>query len=125
MQRAAHGASPRRRHGSATALLGEPMAAQRRRTGDGRGTGVSPAWGRRRERRGGRGGGPGDAASDRGGRDGGASGEAVGAAVWATRLQTAAVGTAARAARRAGGRCQVVGQRARGGTVGTCGALTR
>jgi hypothetical protein len=34
-QRAAHGASARRRHDSVTALLSEQSAAWRRRTGDG------------------------------------------------------------------------------------------
>jgi hypothetical protein len=77
--------------GSAKVLLGVPTAARRRRTGDGRGMGGSPARGRRRgttatgERRGGRGGGPGDAAS---------------------------VGTAARSARQSGRR-----RRARGGAL--------
>jgi hypothetical protein len=75
-----------------TALLGEPTAARRQRMGDGRGMGGSPARGW-------------ETAEER------ASGEAAGAAVRATRLRTAAVGTVARAARRAGGRCRAAGAR--------------
>jgi hypothetical protein len=97
------------------ALHGEPMVAQHRRTGDGRGNGrlngagtamQHDGDGQAARRPGRHGDGPGDAASDRGGRDGGS------------------IGTAARGARRRAGCARQSGaRRSGGGREGRDGAV--